>query len=177
MCCATTGLGNRNNRNRRMVGTWNRRGWRPAYAVVALPRGQVPSVTSGNGAPPVLAGRRGALAVRHFDIRHQNVPIFRPRFFPESTCTFARSGVRAASRATMPAMRLWRSRGTGRGYRSVPQATDAPYPHCNSEVLHAPGTCKYCDLYPDRQSMRSASGTPFTPAEANGWGGNVAVTP
>lgn len=56
-------------------------------------------------------------------------------------------------------------------------AADAPYPHCNSEVLHAPGTCTFCDLFPERQAMRSASGTPFTPAEANGWGGNVAIAP
>jgi hypothetical protein len=49
------------------------------------------------------------------------------------------------------------------------------YPHCNSEVLHAPSTCYYCDHYPDRQKVRAASGTPFTPAESNGWSGNVAV--
>lgn len=52
--------------------------------------------------------------------------------------------------------------------------TQAEFPHCNSEVLHAPGTCYYCDMYPDRQEMRIASNTPFTPAEANGWYGNVA---
>lgn len=52
--------------------------------------------------------------------------------------------------------------------------TDAPYPHCNTEVLHAPGTCAYCDEFPDRQAQRVASNTPFTPAEANGWYGNVA---
>ena len=50
-----------------------------------------------------------------------------------------------------------------------------PYPHCNSEVLHAPGDCFYCDLYPSRQAQRQASNTPFTPMEANGWSGNVAV--
>lgn len=51
----------------------------------------------------------------------------------------------------------------------------AMYPHCNQEVLHAPGTCQYCDMYPERQAMRSASKTPYTPAEANGWYGNVAT--
>jgi hypothetical protein len=51
---------------------------------------------------------------------------------------------------------------------------EAQFPHCNSEVLHAPGTCTYCDLYADRQQIRIASNTPFTPAEANGWYGNVA---
>lgn len=50
----------------------------------------------------------------------------------------------------------------------------AEYPHCNPEVLHAPGTCQFCDLYPERQAMRAASRTAFTPAEANGWMGNVA---
>jgi hypothetical protein len=49
------------------------------------------------------------------------------------------------------------------------------FPHCNSEVLHAPGTCVYCDDFPDKQTARAVSGTPFTPAEANGWSGNVAV--
>ena len=52
--------------------------------------------------------------------------------------------------------------------------SDYQYPHCNTEVLHAPGTCRYCDEFPDRQAMRTASGTSFTPAEANGWHGNVA---
>jgi hypothetical protein len=50
-----------------------------------------------------------------------------------------------------------------------------PYPHCNAEVLHAPEICKYCDMYPERQAAREAGKTPFTPAESNGWGGNVAV--
>jgi hypothetical protein len=45
----------------------------------------------------------------------------------------------------------------------------AEFPHCNSDVLHAPGTCHYCDDYPDRQALRAAGGTPFTPAESNGW--------
>jgi hypothetical protein len=51
----------------------------------------------------------------------------------------------------------------------------AEFPHCNSEVLHAPGDCYYCDLYPDRQAQRAASGAGFSPLEANGWSGNVAV--
>lgn len=53
--------------------------------------------------------------------------------------------------------------------------SDIEYPHCNSEVLHAPGVCHYCDQYPDRQKTRAASGTAFTPPQANGWSGNVAV--
>ena len=46
--------------------------------------------------------------------------------------------------------------------------------HCNPEVVHAPGTCWACDDEPERQAMRHASGTPYTPADANGWPGNVA---
>jgi hypothetical protein len=50
-----------------------------------------------------------------------------------------------------------------------------PHPHCNAQVLHAPGDCHYCDMYPNQQAERKASNTPFTPLEANGWSGNVAV--
>lgn len=50
----------------------------------------------------------------------------------------------------------------------------AEFPHCNSEVLHAPGECIYCDRYPERQKVRAAGKTPFTPNESNGWYGNVA---
>jgi hypothetical protein len=50
-----------------------------------------------------------------------------------------------------------------------------PYPHCNAEVLHAPGECVYCDGFPSRQQARLSSGGAFTPNEANGWSGNVAV--
>lgn len=50
-----------------------------------------------------------------------------------------------------------------------------PYPHCNAEVLHAPGRCAYCDAFPERQMMREASGGGFTPDEANGWSGNTAA--
>lgn len=54
--------------------------------------------------------------------------------------------------------------------------SDAPFPHCNAEVLHAPGECIYCDMYPDRQQMRIAGKTPFSPLESNGWRGNIAWT-
>lgn len=49
------------------------------------------------------------------------------------------------------------------------------FPHCNSEKLHAPGVCEYCDRYPSRQAARAASGSSFSTPEANGWYGNVAV--
>jgi hypothetical protein len=53
----------------------------------------------------------------------------------------------------------------------------APFPHCNSQVLHAPNTCVHCDDYPELQSEREAGKTPFTPAESNGWHGNIAISP
>lgn len=53
---------------------------------------------------------------------------------------------------------------------------EAPYPHCNTEVLHAPGECVYCDMYPERQQARIAGGSPFSPKLANGWRGNIAWT-
>lgn len=50
----------------------------------------------------------------------------------------------------------------------------ATYPHCNADVIHAPGTCVFCDEHPERQRVRAAGGTPFTPAESNRWYGNTA---
>ena len=43
----------------------------------------------------------------------------------------------------------------------------AEYPHCDPDVLHAPGTCRHCDMYPDRQAARMGLRINFT-------GGNVA---
>lgn len=37
-----------------------------------------------------------------------------------------------------------------------------PFPHCDSNVLHRPGACKYCDAYPKRQAKRVADGVNFT---------------
>lgn len=36
------------------------------------------------------------------------------------------------------------------------------FPHCDARILHAPGECEFCDLYPDRQSLRMAWGIAFT---------------
>lgn len=65
-------------------------------------------------------------------------------------------------------------------------------PHCDNRVLHAPGECDYCDLYPDWQGYRIGAGIAFSDheptdgqlpcpstatrdAEAiNRWGGNRA---
>jgi hypothetical protein len=54
--------------------------------------------------------------------------------------------------------------------------TEFRAPHCNEQVLHAPGICIYCDHYPARQEARAKGGLPFTPPEANGWSGNRAVS-
>lgn len=35
-------------------------------------------------------------------------------------------------------------------------------PHCDALVLHAPGTCTFCDKYPDRQNARIARRVAFT---------------
>lgn len=53
--------------------------------------------------------------------------------------------------------------------------TDAPYPHCSTTTIHAPGECHYCDQHPALQEARRVSGEPFSPGAANGWSGNVAV--
>lgn len=39
---------------------------------------------------------------------------------------------------------------------------NCPYPHCDSRVLHAPGECEYCDLYPEMQAERVDAGVNFT---------------
>ena len=36
------------------------------------------------------------------------------------------------------------------------------FPHCDSNILHSPGTCEFCDHYPDRQELRRHYGEPFT---------------
>jgi hypothetical protein len=35
-------------------------------------------------------------------------------------------------------------------------------PHCDALVLHRPGTCRYCDLYPERQKQRLHNNVNFT---------------
>jgi hypothetical protein len=69
----------------------------------------------------------------------------------------------------------------------------APFPHCDERVLHGPGECEFCDLYPDKQAARRRMGIAFTghppyfgqlpcpadaarpagsPADHRRWGGN-----
>lgn len=45
------------------------------------------------------------------------------------------------------------------------EPTKAPHPHCDQDVLHAPGTCEYCDQYPARQGARLAERVCFTGEE------------
>lgn len=35
-------------------------------------------------------------------------------------------------------------------------------PHCDNRVLHSPGECQYCDMYPDWQEARQSMGIAFT---------------
>ncbi|GAC1663204.1 MAG: hypothetical protein NVS9B9_24960 [Ktedonobacteraceae bacterium] len=38
----------------------------------------------------------------------------------------------------------------------------AGFPHCDGNVLHAPGECEYCDHYPFQQQQRVDAGINFT---------------
>lgn len=38
----------------------------------------------------------------------------------------------------------------------------APYPHCDSRIVHAQNTCKYCDNYPELQRERIDNNINFT---------------
>lgn len=40
--------------------------------------------------------------------------------------------------------------------------TLAAMPHCDSTILHAPGSCGFCDLYPQRQEDRVTQRINFT---------------
>jgi len=43
-------------------------------------------------------------------------------------------------------------------------------PHCDPQILHAPGLCEYCDRYPKRQQSRLDTKTLFTGETArDGW--------
>lgn len=36
------------------------------------------------------------------------------------------------------------------------------FPHCDARILHKPGTCIYCDKYPNRQQDRVDSNINFS---------------
>ena len=35
-------------------------------------------------------------------------------------------------------------------------------PHCDTKILHAPGECHHCNLYPEYQRYRQVAGINFT---------------
>jgi hypothetical protein len=39
------------------------------------------------------------------------------------------------------------------------------YPHCDSNVLHKPGDCTYCDMHPEWQELRATWGINYTGEE------------
>jgi hypothetical protein len=39
---------------------------------------------------------------------------------------------------------------------------DTQFPHCDSLILHSPGTCVYCDRHPDWQQYRMGAGIAFS---------------
>lgn len=66
-------------------------------------------------------------------------------------------------------------------------------PHCDPSILHSPGSCEYCDHYPDWQEHRKVAQIAFSdenpppddkapcpsthfrpPGVRDQWGGNVA---
>lgn len=74
----------------------------------------------------------------------------------------------------------------------VDSATTPMFPHCDPRILHAPGECKFCDVYPNWQELRQYWGIAFTGYEpegtelpdpathvrgdnANKWQGNIAT--
>lgn len=73
-------------------------------------------------------------------------------------------------------------------YSEFLDAWDSAFPHCDSRVLHSPGTCGYCDKVKPLQDYRKMCGLPFTDdlqatdallpgenrtrASAEAWGGN-----
>jgi hypothetical protein len=38
----------------------------------------------------------------------------------------------------------------------------ADFPHCDQDVLHAPTTCQYCDMFPEKQQYRLDNSINFT---------------
>lgn len=38
----------------------------------------------------------------------------------------------------------------------------AKFPHCDANILHAPGKCKYCDMHPIAQLKRLVQKVAFT---------------
>lgn len=45
---------------------------------------------------------------------------------------------------------------------TIQSVTTGTFPHCDSRVLHAPGECQFCDMYPLAQAQRRDAGLNFT---------------
>lgn len=57
---------------------------------------------------------------------------------------------------------------------SAPPGPEPTQPHCDSSILHAPGSCDHCDKHPDWQAYRQLARIGFTGEEI---GGDVAPCP
>jgi hypothetical protein len=64
------------------------------------------------------------------------------------------------------------------GFDDHPGGERAFAPHCDQRILHAPGECWACDLYPDWQALREKWGIAFTgQAPLTGVAGNQLPCP
>ena len=50
-----------------------------------------------------------------------------------------------------------------------PEIQVPDFPHCDARVLHAPGLCTWCDLYPAWQAKRIEMGAAFTGDQPEGY--------
>lgn len=53
--------------------------------------------------------------------------------------------------------------------KEITMSDRAPFPHCDSGVLHAPGSCEFCDNYPDLQAARLDARVNFTGQNVKGF--------
>jgi hypothetical protein len=57
------------------------------------------------------------------------------------------------------------------------QRQRAYMPHCDSSILHAPGTCDYCDAYPEWQEYRRIARIAFTGTDEEQGSERVGLAP
>jgi len=50
----------------------------------------------------------------------------------------------------------------GHSAHATPPEERAFAPHCDQRILHAPGECWACDMYPDWQALREKWGVAYT---------------
>lgn len=58
-------------------------------------------------------------------------------------------------------LKFW-NRRRKQSFEDMGFVSDAPFPHCDPRVLHAPGECCVCDHYPHYQELRKMWGINFT---------------